>query len=87
MLLNVIAYCAGAVRKNLSASTADKKEVERLVSKWLTGARDRDGKREERRKIDGAKKSNRKDTHQDMDVYELSTEEDERNDDADADSS
>jgi hypothetical protein len=28
---------------------ADKKDVEIVVSKWLTGARDRDGRREKRR--------------------------------------
>jgi hypothetical protein len=40
----------GAVRKNPLTSNADKKNVEYLVSRWLTGARDRDGKREKRRK-------------------------------------
>jgi hypothetical protein len=41
--------CSGAIRKHPATLKVDRKLVERTVSKWLTGARDRDGKRDKRR--------------------------------------
>jgi len=38
-------YFIGATKRNIHTSTVTKKPVEELMSKWLVGARDREGRR------------------------------------------
>jgi len=47
----------GAVRRNTLLATASRKDVESGVAKWLTGARDRGGKRVVRAKRDQHKRT------------------------------
>jgi len=47
----------GAVKRNTAVASASRKDVETAVAKWLTGARDRGGKRMERVKRDQLKRS------------------------------
>ena len=46
----------GSLKKNTHLPVFSNKDVELSVSKWLTGARDRDGKRVERAKAEKRKR-------------------------------
>jgi len=47
----------GAVKRNTAVASTSRKDVETAVAKWLTGARDRGGKRVERAKRAQLKRS------------------------------
>lgn len=47
---------AGATKKNTMTATSSRKDVEKSMSKWLTGARDRAGSRKIRSQRDDEKR-------------------------------
>ena len=48
----------GAVKKNCETAQQNRKDVERAVSKWLVGGRDRDGNRAIRARCEKTAKNN-----------------------------
>ena len=51
-MLLCFCHIKGAMKLNPVLETCSKKDLEVHISKWLTGARDRDGRRVERRKVE-----------------------------------